>query len=79
MCDLQIYGRLRDKVTPNGFTLDQVIQCGVDNPGKKGAKEGKNMGIVAGDEESYEVTDAIFFLFLSQHNQVFIALQWVMR
>ena len=78
MCDFQIYGRLRDKVTPNGFTLDQVIQCGVDNPGKKGAKEGKNMGIVAGDEESYEVTDAIFFC-LSQRNRGFIALQWVMR
>lgn len=29
----EIYGKLRDKVTKNGFTLDGVIQTGVDNPG----------------------------------------------
>lgn len=28
-----IYKKLRDKATPNGFTLDDVIQTGVDNPG----------------------------------------------
>ncbi|KGL73075.1 Creatine kinase M-type [Tinamus guttatus] len=28
-----IYQRLRDKETPSGFTLDDVIQTGVDNPG----------------------------------------------
>ena len=28
-----IYDRLKDKKTPNGFTLDQCIQTGVDNPG----------------------------------------------
>ncbi|NXY00605.1 KCRU kinase, partial [Centropus bengalensis] len=28
-----IYARLCDKVTPNGWTLDQCIQTGVDNPG----------------------------------------------
>lgn len=28
-----IYKRLRDKVTKNGYTLDNVIQTGVDNPG----------------------------------------------
>ena len=28
-----IYFKLRDKKTPNGFTLDQCIQTGVDNPG----------------------------------------------
>ena len=50
-----MYSRLRDQVTSKGFTFDQMIQCGVDNPGKKGTKEGKTIGIVAGDEESYEV------------------------
>lgn len=30
-----IYGKLRSKSTPSGFTLDDVIQTGVDNPGKK--------------------------------------------
>jgi len=30
----EIYANLRDKATKNGFTLDDVIQTGVDNPGK---------------------------------------------
>uniref|UniRef100_A0A669R042 Creatine kinase M-type n=1 Tax=Phasianus colchicus TaxID=9054 RepID=A0A669R042_PHACC len=30
---LDLYKRLRDKETPSGFTLDDVIQTGVDNPG----------------------------------------------
>lgn len=30
-----MYARLRDKETSSGFTLDDVIQTGVDNPGKK--------------------------------------------
>lgn len=29
-----IYERLRKKETPSGFTLDDVIQTGIDNPGK---------------------------------------------
>ncbi|NXQ10514.1 KCRS kinase, partial [Peucedramus taeniatus] len=47
-----IYARLRDKMTPNGYTLDQCIQTGVDNPGHPFIK---TVGMVAGDEESYEV------------------------
>lgn len=31
---LDLYERLRGKQTPSGFTLDDVIQTGVDNPGK---------------------------------------------
>ncbi|NXO04452.1 KCRM kinase, partial [Rhinopomastus cyanomelas] len=31
-----LYQRLRDKETPSGFTLDDVIQTGVDNPGAGG-------------------------------------------
>lgn len=34
MLTKDIYKRLRDKVTKYGFTLDNVIQTGVDNPGK---------------------------------------------
>ncbi|OXB50907.1 UNVERIFIED_CONTAM: hypothetical protein H355_007667 [Colinus virginianus] len=30
----ELYKRLRDKETPSGFTLDDVIQTGVDNPGE---------------------------------------------
>lgn len=47
-----IYARLRDRVTPNNWTLDQCIQTGVDNPGHPFIK---TVGCVAGDEESYEV------------------------
>lgn len=30
-----IYNKLRGKSTPSGFTLDDCIQTGVDNPGKQ--------------------------------------------
>lgn len=52
-----IYARLRDKVTPNNWTLDQCIQTGVDNPGHPFIK---TVGMVAGDEESYEVFSELF-------------------
>jgi len=48
----EIYEKLRDKVTPTGFTLDKVIQTGVDNPGHPFIM---TVGAVAGDEETYEV------------------------
>uniref|UniRef100_A0A8C3A6C1 Creatine kinase S-type, mitochondrial n=1 Tax=Cyclopterus lumpus TaxID=8103 RepID=A0A8C3A6C1_CYCLU len=57
-----IYGKLRDKVTPNNWTLDQSIQTGVDNPGHPFIK---TVGCVAGDEESYEV----FAELLESHHQ----------
>ena len=47
-----MYARLRDKVTPNGVTFDQIIQTGVDNPGHPFIM---TVGCTAGDEESYEV------------------------
>ncbi|KAJ8380670.1 hypothetical protein SKAU_G00014480 [Synaphobranchus kaupii] len=52
-----VYARLRDKVTPNNWTLDQCIQTGVDNPGHPFIK---TVGMVAGDEESYEVFADLF-------------------
>ncbi|XP_064152543.1 creatine kinase S-type, mitochondrial-like [Anguilla rostrata] len=52
-----IYAQLRDKVTPNDWTLDQCIQTGVDNPGHPFIK---TVGMVAGDEESYEVFADLF-------------------
>ncbi|XP_053085114.1 creatine kinase S-type, mitochondrial isoform X2 [Pangasianodon hypophthalmus] len=52
-----IYARLRDKLTPNNWTLDQCIQTGVDNPGHPFIK---TVGMVAGDEESYEVFADLF-------------------
>ncbi|KFP98305.1 Creatine kinase B-type [Haliaeetus albicilla] len=32
---LDLYKKLRDRVTPSGFTLDDVIQTGVDNPERR--------------------------------------------
>ena len=49
---VQMYNHLRDLKTPKGWTLDQCIQTGVDNPGHPFIK---TVGLVAGDEESYEV------------------------
>uniref|UniRef100_A0AAY4B8V7 creatine kinase n=1 Tax=Denticeps clupeoides TaxID=299321 RepID=A0AAY4B8V7_9TELE len=47
-----MYAGLRDKQTPSGFTLDDVIQTGVDNPGHPFIM---TVGCVAGDEETYDV------------------------
>ncbi|XP_055518769.1 creatine kinase U-type, mitochondrial-like [Leucoraja erinacea] len=64
----EIYARLRDKVTSSGYTLDQCIQTGVDNPGHQHSFI-KSIGIVAGDEESYEVFADIFYpVIMERHN-----------
>eukprot|EP00118_Oscarella_pearsei_P027545 m.1308 g.1308 ORF g.1308 m.1308 type:complete len:411 (+) comp6079_c0_seq1:23-1255(+) len=52
-----MYSRLRDVKTPGGYSLDQCIQTGVDNPGHPFIK---TVGIVAGDEESYSVFGDLF-------------------
>lgn len=53
----EIYEKIWDKQTPSGFTLDQAIQTGVDNPGHPFIM---TVGCVAGDEESYEVFAPLF-------------------
>ncbi|KAM5235563.1 creatine kinase U-type, mitochondrial isoform 2-T2 [Ctenodactylus gundi] len=52
-----VYARLCDKTTPTGWTLDQCIQTGVDNPGHPFIK---TVGMVAGDEETYEIRSGYF-------------------
>lgn len=47
-----MYKMLRERATPNGYTIDNVIQTGVDNPGHPFIM---TVGCVAGDEETYEV------------------------
>ena len=47
-----IYADLCDKSTASGYTLDQAIQTGIDTPHL-------GVGIVAGDEESYQTFKAI--------------------
>ncbi|XP_056676848.1 creatine kinase B-type-like [Monodelphis domestica] len=48
----ELYEKLRDKFTPSGFTLDDAIQIGVDNPGNSFVI---TMGSVAGNEENFDV------------------------
>uniref|UniRef100_A0ACB8G700 Uncharacterized protein n=1 Tax=Sphaerodactylus townsendi TaxID=933632 RepID=A0ACB8G700_9SAUR len=54
---LDLYSKLRGKQTPCGFTVDDIIQTGVDNPGHPFIM---TVGCVAGDEESYEVFRELF-------------------
>jgi len=54
-----MYNKLRSRTTPHGCTFDECIQPGVDNPSNPHFKE---VGCIAGDEESYEVTRAILSL-----------------
>uniref|UniRef100_H3ASR4 creatine kinase n=1 Tax=Latimeria chalumnae TaxID=7897 RepID=H3ASR4_LATCH len=54
---LDLYSKMRGRQTPSGFTLDDAIQTGVDNPGHPFIM---TVGCVAGDEESYEVFKELF-------------------
>lgn len=51
----QLYARLRDLRTPNGFTVDDAIQTGVDNSGQF-----STTGCIAGDEETYQLFRELF-------------------
>nr|XP_039258337.1 creatine kinase, testis isozyme-like [Styela clava] len=53
-----IFAKYCNTITPNGVTLDQCIQTGVDNPGHPYIM---TVGLVAGDEESYEVFKDLFY------------------
>lgn len=61
-----VYAKYRDVATPNGFTLDQCIQTGVDNPGHPYITI---VGMVACDEESYETFKDLFYpVMKARHN-----------
>eukprot|EP00914_Ancora_sagittata_P013174 GHVO01025657.1.p1 GENE.GHVO01025657.1~~GHVO01025657.1.p1 ORF type:complete len:407 (+),score=80.05 GHVO01025657.1:72-1223(+) len=49
----EMYEKLYKKVTPNGVTVDKCIQPSCDNMGRI-------IGLVAGDEESYETFKELF-------------------
>ena len=53
----EVYDKLKDKVTSSGVTLAQCMKTGVDNPGHPHIK---TVGLVAGDEESYQTFYEIF-------------------
>ncbi len=48
-----VFNKLKERVTPNGYTLEMAINSGVKNPDS-------SIGIYAGDKESYEVFDLLF-------------------
>jgi creatine kinase len=52
-----LYDQLKTKVTKLGVTLGHCIKTGIDNPGHPMIK---TCGLVAGDEESYELFAPIF-------------------
>ena len=53
----EIFAKIASLKTPNGFTLNQAIQTGVDNPGHPFIM---TVGMVAGDEESYDTFADLF-------------------
>merc|ERR1719313_1280747 len=53
----EVYNKLKDKKTSTGVTLADCMKTGVDNPGHPHIK---TVGLVAGDEESYEVFRELF-------------------
>jgi len=62
----EIYAQLRERTTPGGYTLDQAIQTGVDNPGHPFIM---TVGATFGDEESYETFKPLFDLIIEKrHN-----------
>ena len=52
-----LYQQLKDKKTSLGVTLGHCIKTGIDNPGHPHIK---TVGMVAGDEESYELFAPLF-------------------
>ena len=52
-----IYAKYFGVKTPSGYTIDDVIQTGVDNPGHPFIM---TVGCVAGDEESYSTFADLF-------------------
>jgi len=62
----EIYENLKGKTTSTGITLAQCMKTGVDNPGHPHIK---TVGLVACDEESYEVFKELFDPVISaRHN-----------
>ncbi|XP_059109687.1 creatine kinase B-type-like [Peromyscus eremicus] len=53
----ELYAELHAKCTPSGFTLDDAIQTGVDNPGHPFIM---TVGAAAAGEETYEVFKELF-------------------
>ena len=57
----EMYEKLKDKKTANGFTLDDAIRSGVENLDS-------GIGVYAGDMESYETFGELFEGIISQYH-----------
>jgi len=64
----EVYKKLRNVTTSTGYTLDQAIQTGVDNPGHPFIT---TVGVVAGDEESYTVFAELFDPIITERHNGF--------
>ncbi|PIK35413.1 putative arginine kinase [Apostichopus japonicus] len=60
----EIYARLRDVTTSSGCTIDRAIQNGVDN-------HDFHLGILAGDEECYELYAELFDPVIEEYHNGF--------
>ncbi len=49
----EVFDTLKEKQTANGYTLEQAIRSGVDNPDS-------SIGVYAGDTESYQLFSSLF-------------------
>jgi creatine kinase/arginine kinase len=49
----EVFEQLKSLKTPSGFTLEQAIKSGIDNPDS-------GIGVYAGDLESYKIFEALF-------------------
>ncbi|KAJ8032792.1 Arginine kinase [Holothuria leucospilota] len=59
-----VYKRLCNLQTPNGFSFQQAIQCGVDHPDLL-------VGVLAGDEQSYETFSELFDAIIEDYHNGF--------
>ena len=66
-----LYKKLSKRRTSSGFTLDQVIQWGVDVPGQEDVPG--CVGVVAGDEDCYQVYGELLQPIIAQCHPAFAA------
>jgi len=57
----ELFEELKDKITVNGFTLEKAIKSGIENVDSE-------IGVYAGDEESYEVFAPLFDKIIQEYH-----------
>ena len=67
----EVYANLKEKKTPNGVTLENLIQAGVCLP--YGARPPRGVGVYAGDSDSYRVFSLILSPILEDYHHYRLA------